>query len=281
MGSYVSKRTKASQMFDYEELMAILDIGARRPIIEEKRLMKLIDYSLAEGWLKELGIDVDPFSDENDIQQIIEKGNKSKETIGPLTLDKIKSGDENFLTLMKKITGYLGQEDVPEISDFIFVFGGKNLGRIQKAVELWKAGWAPKIWISGGHPVYLEYEPEALIFKRWATENGVPESAILVEPDSVTVADNVRRSLNLMDKLKVEIKKMIMVISWYVQKRAWMTMEKYVPAGTKLINVNAWTEPDSPVSPTKWFESDYGINIIFNEFLKMRVHDCLVMSRTI
>ncbi len=90
MNGYVSKRTNASQAFDYEELMAILDTEAKRPIIEEKRQLKLIDYSLAESWLKELAIDIDPFSDKNDIKQIIDKSNKSKETIGQLTLNKIK-----------------------------------------------------------------------------------------------------------------------------------------------------------------------------------------------
>ncbi len=185
------------------------------------------------------------------------------------------------MSLIEKITGYLGQEDTLGKSDFIFVFGGKNLGRIQKTVELWKSEWAPRIWISGGHPIYLEYEPEAITFKKWAMENGVPEEAINIEPDSITIADNARKSLNLMDKEKIGFEKMIIVISWYAQKRAWMTLEKYIPTGAKLININALMEFDNQVSPTKWFESDYGVNIVFNEFLKMRVHDCLVMNRLI
>ena len=157
MNGYVSKRTNASQSFDYEELMAILDTEAKRLILEDKRSIKLIDYSLADKWLKVLGIEIDPFDEKNDVKQVIEKSNKSKETIGPLTLEKIKSSDANFKSLIQEITEYLGHEDELEKSDFIFVFGGKNVGRIQKAVELWKAGWAPKIWISGGHPIYQEY----------------------------------------------------------------------------------------------------------------------------
>jgi len=153
MSGYVSKRTNASQSFDYDELMAILDTEAKRPIIEEKRDRKLIDYSLAKRWLELLGISTDPFSFNNDVKQVIEKSNKSKETIGPLTLEKIKGGDTNFKSLIQEITEYLGHEDKLGKSGFIFVFGGKNVGRIQKAVELWKAGWAPKNWISGGHPI--------------------------------------------------------------------------------------------------------------------------------
>jgi len=84
-----------------------------------------------------------------------------------------------------------------------------------------------------------------------------------------------------MDERNIKPEKMILIISWYAQKRAWMTMEKYLPVGAKLVNSNAIMEPDNQVAPIKWYESDYGINIVFNEFLKMRVHDSLVMNRLI
>lgn len=281
MNGYTSKRTNASQSFGYDELMAILDTEAKRPIFEEKRNIRLIDYSLAEEWLKEIGININPFNDKNSVKQVIEKGNKIKETIGELTLEKVKNGGESFKILIERITGYLGQEGKLEKSDLIFVFGGKDIGRIQKAVELWKAGWAPKIWISGGHPIYQEYEPEALTFKKLALEAGVPENCIYTEPDSITIADNCRRSLNLMEEKEVKFERMIIIISWYAQKRAWMMMEKYLPNGVELINSKALRKSESQVFPMEWYKSDYGINIIFNEFLKMRVHDSLVMGRLI
>lgn len=279
--SHLSNRTNASQTLGYKELMAILDIEAKRPIVEEKRQLKLVDYSLVDGWLRYLGVNIDVFSYKNDLNQIIEKGSKIKEIIGQLTLDKIKTDNGKLVDLFNKITQYLSNEDLLEKSDFIFVFGGKNIGRIERAVELWKKKWAPKIWISGGHPIYQEYEPEALTFKKWATDDGVPENVIYTEPNSITVADNIKRSLNLMDDNRITFNKMIIVISWYAQKRAWMTMEKYLPIGTKLTNINALMEPDNQVSPTKWFETEYGINIVVNEFIKMRIHDCLVMNRLV
>lgn len=281
MNGYVSKRTNASQSFDYDELIAILDTEAKRPVVEVKRNIKLIDYSLAEQWLSEVGINVDPFNYKNDVRQVIKKSNESKETIGKLTLEKIKNGNSGFVELLQKITNYLGREDDIEKSDFIFVHGGKNIGRIQKAVELWKNGISPKIWISGGHPIYQEREPEAITFRKYAIENGVPEDCILIEPDSITISDNCRRSLNMMDEKDIKFTKMILIINWYAQKRAWMTMEKYIPTSTKLFNVNAIMEDDNQVSTNKWFESDYGINIVFNEFIKMQIHDILVMNRLI
>ncbi|MEI6327379.1 MAG: YdcF family protein [Candidatus Roizmanbacteria bacterium] len=281
MNGYVSKRNNASQPFGYDELVAILDIEAKRPIVEAKRDIALVDYSLPKKWLEEIGIDIEPFTIGNDVENAIKKGNQSKEKVGPLTLEMIHSRSTDFIDLIRQITSYLGQEDKLEKSDFIFVFGGKNTGRIHKAIELWKSGMAPKIWISGSHPIYREYEPEALTFKRVAIEAGIPEDCIFVEPDSITIADNCRRSLNLMDERNIKFEKIILVTSWYAQKRAWMMMEKYVSVGAKLFNSNAIMESDNHVSPSKWYESEYGINIVFNEFLKMRVHDTLVANRLI
>jgi hypothetical protein len=250
-------------------------------IKNNKRNIKLIDYTLAESWLKAIDIKSDPFNDKNDVKRIIDECNRSKENIGRLTLERLNDGDENLKEIIQRITKYLGHEDKLEKSDFIFVFGGRKVGRINKAIELWKAGMAPKIWISGGHPIYKKYEPEALTFKRMAIDAGVPAECIFTEQDSITIADNCRRSLNLMERKNVDFEKMILIITWYAQKRAWMTMEKYLPVGKKLFNSNALLEEESDVSPTKWYESDYGINVVFNEFLKMRVHDSLVMSRLV
>ena len=281
MDGYVSKRTNPAQFYDYDELLAILATEAKRPTIEEKRFLKLIDYTLAEKWLEEIDIETDPFSDKDDIKQVLEKSNKSKEFVGELTLKKINSGDTDFKKLIEKITEYLGEDDKLEKSDVIFVFGSKSAGRILRAVALWKAGWAPKIWISGGSPIYERNEPEALTLKKIALESGVPEECIFTEPDSITIADNCRKGLNLMDERQIKFQKMILVTSWFTQKRAWMTMEKYLPVNTKLFKTKAKMEADNQLSPTKWYESDYGINIVFNEFLKMRVHDGLVMGRLI
>ncbi|MFA6250268.1 MAG: YdcF family protein [Candidatus Shapirobacteria bacterium] len=275
---YVSKRNDASQAFDYEELQEILKMEAKRPIREEKRMVKLVDYSLARKWLKEIGVDSKAFSRMVGIISIIDECNKIKEKIGKLTLEKVNKKEEGLLKLLEKIKLYLGQEDTLENGDIILVFGGKNPGRIKKAVELWKQGWAPRILISGNHPIYFEHEPEALAYKKWAIENGVPEKSILTESQSITIVDNIKRSLSLLENRKVIFNKIITVIGWYAQKRAWMSLDKYLPRNKQIIRVNAFLDDDNQLSPTKWHLSEFGINIIFNEFVKMKIHDWLVMN---
>lgn len=66
-----SKQSNLSQFIDYEELQTILAIEAKRPIVEAKRNLKLVDYSLASQWLNEVGISINPFEDCDDVKQLI------------------------------------------------------------------------------------------------------------------------------------------------------------------------------------------------------------------
>ena len=281
MQTHISKRTDASQPFDHKELLAILALEAKRPVIETKRNIKLVDYSLAENWLRSLNVAENLFDFNKDITQLIETGNRVKETVGPLTIEKIESGDADFKALIEKITKHLYKSDKLAKSDFIFVFGGSNTGRIYKAIELWQAEWAPNIWISGAHPIYRTTEPEAITFKNIAIRSGIPESNIFIEPNSITIADNCRRSLNLMDELNISFERMILVIDWYAQLRAWMTLEKYISATSTLYRTSAFMPPNSKVAPTNWFKTNYGVNIVFNEYLKMMFTDALVMNKIV
>lgn len=278
--AYKSPRTNPSQGFDTAELQHITEREAKRPLIPHKRDLNLVDFQLAEKWLQYVNSPFNPFRSTN-MSEVVDQANSIKESIGSLTLRLLQEENKEMTQLIQDINSYLGKEDPLEKSDFIFVFGGKTFGRIQTGVELWKAGWAPKIWISGGHPVYQESESEAIIFKRWAMEQGVPEDVIFIEPHSITIADNVRRSLNAMDEMGVIFSKMILVMGWYAQKRAWVTMEKYMPEGKKLINRNAAMDEDNLTHKDRWYKTEYGINIVFNEFVKMKINEILIPNESI
>lgn len=74
---------------------------------------------------------------------------------------------------------------------------------------------------------------------------------------------------------------MILVIDWYAQLRAWMTLEKYISAPTMLYKTSASIPTDSAITPTNWFKTTYGVNIVFNEYLKMIFTDALVMNKIV
>ena len=152
----------------------------------------------------------------------------------------------------------------------IFVFGSSNLARAEKAVELYKKDLAPKIIFSGGSPIYDPVRPvEAREYRRLALKQGVPDKAIIVEDQSITTADNIKCSLNLLDQLKVKLEKIILVNSPSSQRRGWCHFKKYLPDKIKLFRINCATKPE--YNKVNWFRNEAGIRIILNEFVKMKV----------
>ena len=103
---------------------------------------------------------------------------------------------------------------------------------------------------------------------------GVPKDKIIEEKASINIASNVRASLNLLDELGIKYHSIMQIISWYPQRRTWVTMKKYLDPEVKIIRVNSDLPKigDRPAMYEKgeWYKTEEGIEIIFNEFVKMR-----------
>jgi len=68
--------------------------------------------------------------------------------------------------------------------------------RVEKAVELYRRGFATRVLFSGG--VGKHSPAEAMVARSLAVALGVPESACLVEADSHSTAENARFSARLL-----------------------------------------------------------------------------------
>ncbi|HXO90766.1 MAG TPA: YdcF family protein [Stellaceae bacterium] len=85
------------------------------------------------------------------------------------------------------------------MADAIVVLGCRSSAglrrRVDVGVRLFQAGAAPVLLLSGGGagPV-----PEAEIMRRMALARGVPEAALLVEPESRDTVGNARQSVRLL-----------------------------------------------------------------------------------
>jgi uncharacterized SAM-binding protein YcdF (DUF218 family) len=64
--------------------------------------------------------------------------------------------------------------------------------RLDKAVELYKYGYAPRLIVSGGRKVG-QLIPEAHAMKTYLVQNGVPEDAIITEETALNTWENLER----------------------------------------------------------------------------------------
>jgi len=104
-------------------------------------------------------------------------------------------------------------------ADAIVVLGGGGGERPARAAELFRAGAAPQIILSGAGDVDIN--------KRLLVRKGIPAAVIEADPNSTTTSENARFSIPLLRALGA--KRVIIVTSWYHSRRALKCFRHYAP----------------------------------------------------
>lgn len=252
------------QLPSISELELILKIESKRQIPNEKIYLHYASLEPFIDFLKFLKIETKEISLDRTWREV----RIISERIINETVNKILNFDLKEIALLsKRIYQYLSKEDTPQKSDLIITFGAKTTARVEKAIELYQNKFAPKLLFSGDSPFYCKSKPEAEVYNKISLAAKVCDKDIIVETKSITLVDNVRSSLNLLDKLKFSYKKIIIVNSPYSQLRGYSYMEKYSPIGTKILRVNCLTRDG--LKENDWFTNEEGIRYIMLEFYKI------------
>jgi uncharacterized SAM-binding protein YcdF (DUF218 family) len=104
-------------------------------------------------------------------------------------------------------------------ADVIVVLGGEPVVRVERAVELFQAGIAPRIIVSG--------QGDCSENIRQLVEAGVPRSAITSDRTSRTTLENSRNCAPLLAEMHAE--RAVIVTSWYHSRRALACFETASP----------------------------------------------------
>lgn len=155
----------------------------------------------------------------------------------------------------------------PQASDAIVILGDDNYNadRAERAAELFKAGWAPRVIASGRYlrPYASIAELEAHDLK----DRGVPAGAVVQLPHH---AEDTREECVAISQILSSHgwKRVLLVTSNYHTRRARYICARLLPSGTELHVVAA---KDSEYDPEKWWWSRLGVKIFFHESVGMAV----------
>jgi len=155
----------------------------------------------------------------------------------------------------------------PETSDAIVMLGDDNYNsdRAERAAELFKAGWAPRVIASGR---YLRpYAGIAELEAHDLADRGVPARAVVQLPHH---AEDTREECVVISQLLSSHgwKRVLLVTSNYHTRRARYICSRVLPSGTVLHVVAA---KDNEYDPEKWWWSRLGVKIFFHESVGMLV----------
>lgn len=160
----------------------------------------------------------------------------------------------------------LAVEDPLAKADAIVAISGDTGPRVVAAVDLWKQGYAKTLVFSGGS-LDPHSAPSAELMKRQAVRLGVPEDAIVVEPEAATTQENARNVARLMHG--AGLRSAILVTSPYHQRRASLhfarEMSRY---GLTFINRPA---ADPRWDRTSWWLDEGARSLTVVELVKLAV----------
>jgi len=177
---------------------------------------------------------------------------------------------------LRSLWAYLSADNQPHIqpADLIFVFGGPETVKAKRAVELYKAGLAPKIIFTGDTQrdlVKFTHQSESDRDAEIAIAAGVPEEDLFIERRSINTPENVRFALEILNRREPFPTRFILVnLPWYLLRatNTFLTYWRNAPiAATSIQRVNAGSEQFTAES---YFQSRRGLEYIVFEYLKMK-----------
>ncbi|MEU4550617.1 YdcF family protein [Micromonospora violae] len=110
--------------------------------------------------------------------------------------------------------------------------GSHELGVAVIATRLFQAGLFPWIVFTGANaPTTVERFPrgEAVHYRDYAVEQGVPPEAVLVEPRATNTAENFEFSRALLAERQIPVKSVLIMSRPYQQRRAYATCKLMWP----------------------------------------------------
>lgn len=167
----------------------------------------------------------------------------------------------------ESITEFIFMEDPIKKADIILIPGGSRKELINRAVELYKAGYAEYILPSGGYNKKLPYETEFEFLKKEAIKQGVPETVILKEDKASNTFENAQFSLEVCKKNEIEVKKAILVCKNYHSRRAYISYKINFPKDTEII-VQPVIDSEQ-ITKENWMYNDDKRNLVLSEVRKI------------
>ncbi|MEU1840804.1 YdcF family protein [Micromonospora chersina] len=104
--------------------------------------------------------------------------------------------------------------------------GSHDLGVAVVATQLFHAGLFPWIVFTGANaPTTIERFPqgEAVHYREYAVEHGVPAASVLVEPQATNTAENLEYSRTLLAEREIPVRSVLIMSRPYQQRRAYAT----------------------------------------------------------
>ena len=153
---------------------------------------------------------------------------------------------------------------VPSKADLIWVFGTALATPAHLAADLYAAGRAPRVVLTGGANRRTGLN-EAETHGDMLRQRGVPREALIVENCSTNTLENVLFALPLLAESVAiaTIEAILIVAKWHHSRRAMMTLRRHLPEG---ITYYAATYEPEGIARAGWHLTEQGLRSVQKEW---------------
>lgn len=127
---------------------------------------------------------------------------------------------------------YLNLRHEPRPCDIGICLGSHDPGVATFAAELHARGLFPRLLLTGANaPTTIDRFPrgEAVHYREHVLSLGVPDEAILVEPNATNTGENIRFARELLADSGIRVRSVLLISMPYQQRRAFATCKKLWP----------------------------------------------------
>lgn len=144
-------------------------------------------------------------------------------------------------------------------SDVIIVLSGDGGSRVKTGAMLYKAGYAPRILMTGG-PLFVSTYADYMA--DYAQSLGIPAKAIILERRAVSTYTNATDSLSVLESM--DMKRVIVVTSKYHTRRSYAVFRSVFPPG---VDIHIVAAPDE-IDYDRWWTDSQMAEPILIEWAK-------------
>lgn len=170
------------------------------------------------------------------------------------------------------VTRFIFVQDVPSISDIIFIPGSGHEGHVLHAAALYHQGLAPLLLPSGLHGKYdASFTCDPSFPSEWAwmrsllMDRGVPDGHILCEDRSTYTWENAQFSRAVVDRANLRVRRAILCCRAHHARRALFYYQTAFPDTKFYVCPSA----DPGISADDWFLTQSGRHTVLGEVRRL------------
>jgi DUF218 domain len=270
-------RVNSTQLPSMAELLDILAKESQRKAVRFDFVKNNISLFDVHRKLSQLASSDDSWIDTYAVDSLAVLKEKVDKNYSELT-DFIQNNQDKEDLYTSFYSALIPKDDQTK-SDALFVFGASTNARIERAVQLYNEGVADKLIISGKSPYYVVgAQTEASRMASFAVDQGVPTESLILENISITLPDNVKRTIDMLESMDWHPSSLTIIATNFVLARASMEWYKFCPWDITIKSVAA--HPQSlKFTQDGWYKETDSIALVLNEYSKIIIESKIDLMR--